>query len=80
MPSIDRIDIVGNRQVQTVTLPTLICSRSGDPFSSEVVQRDVNALLESGLFIEVLLKVEGSPTQPNAKIVESYVEEKPRSL
>jgi outer membrane protein insertion porin family len=74
---IERIDLVGNRRVQTETLMARILSRSGDPYSLEAVQRDVQALRDTQYFDEVRLEVEDSPHLANGKIVVFIVVERP---
>ena len=67
---IDEIRVVGNRSVQTQTIRAHILSRPGDLYNAEAVQRDAQALRETGYFTEVRLRVEDSPYRPNGKIVE----------
>jgi hypothetical protein len=40
---IERIDLMGNRRIETGTLLARISSRPGDPYSVEVVRRDLVA-------------------------------------
>jgi outer membrane protein insertion porin family len=74
---IERIDLVGNRRIETGTLRARISSRPGDPYSVERVRRDVQALRNTQFFDDVRLEVEDSPDQANGKIVMFYVMEKP---
>ena len=64
---------------QNVTAATLsrLVSRSGDIYDSEVVQRDAQALRDTGYFDEVHVRVEDDPDTPKGKIVAFVVEERP---
>jgi outer membrane protein assembly factor BamA len=61
---IERIDLIGNRRIETGTLLAGISSRPGDPYSVEIVRRDVVALRNTRFFDDVRLEVEDSPTEP----------------
>jgi len=74
---IERIDIEGNRRVESAGLRACIISRPGDAYSAETVRRDVQALHDTGFFEDVRVEVEDSPDQPNSKIVVFIVREKP---
>lgn len=74
---IERIDLMGNRGVETETVQTWISSRPGDPYSAEVVRRDVRALWKTQFFDDVRVEVEDSPHRPDAKIVIFSVIERP---
>jgi hypothetical protein len=74
--SIERIEIVGNRRVQSGKLWTTIISRPGDAYSDDAVRRDVQALRNTELFEDVRLEVENSSDQPNGKIVAFILREK----
>jgi outer membrane protein insertion porin family len=74
---IERIDIEGFRRIQNATMRAHILSRPGDPYNSEVVQRDAQALRDTGYFDEVRIRIEDSPDRPNGKIVVFRVIERP---
>jgi hypothetical protein len=74
--SIERIEIVGNRRVQSEELWATIISRPGDAYSDDAVRRDVQALRDTGFFEDVRLEVENSPDQPNGKTVVFILREK----
>lgn len=73
---IERIEIVGNRRVQTETILAKILSRPGDVYNPEAVQRDAQALRDTGYFTEVRLRVTDAPDRPTGKIVAFDVIEK----
>lgn len=75
--TIERVEIVGNRRIETRTILDRISSRPGDPYDVEAVQRDVQALRDTGYFERVRLTVEDSPGRPEGKIVAFDVLEKP---
>jgi outer membrane protein insertion porin family len=74
---IERLDLIGNRRVETDTLFARISSRPGDPYSVEAVRRDVQALLNTQFFDDVRSEVEDSPHLPNGKIVVFIFRERP---
>ena len=74
---IERTEIAGYRRIQITTIQAHILSRPGDSYNAEVVQRDAQALRDTGYFVEVRLTVEDSPDQPGGKIVAFVVCEKP---
>jgi|SRR5208283_1636064 len=74
---IERIDIAGYRRLQIATIRAHILSRPGDPYNAAAIQRDAQALRDTGYFDEVRLRVEGSPDRPNGKIVAFLVIERP---
>jgi outer membrane protein insertion porin family len=74
---IERIDIQGYRRIQNATMRAHTLSRPGDPYNAEAVQRDAQALRDTGYFDEVRLRIEDSPDRPNGKIVVFLVIEKP---
>jgi outer membrane protein assembly factor BamA len=73
---ITRIFIVGYRTVDGATIRATIHSHPGDPYNAEAVERDAQALRDTGYFKEVRLKVEDDPVQ-RGKIVRFNVVEKP---
>jgi outer membrane protein insertion porin family len=75
--SIQRIEFVGNRRIARDTLLARMFSRPGDPYSDEAVRRDFLALWNTQFFEDVRVEVEDSPTDPNAKIIVFYVQERP---
>ena len=74
---VDRLDLVGNRRVETDAIRARISSNPGEPYSVEAVQRDVQSLWKMGCFDDIRSEVEDSPSQPNGKIVIFIVQEKP---
>lgn len=74
---IERIGIIGYRRVKNSTIRAHILSRPGGRYNAEAVQRDAQALRDTGYFNEVRVRVEDSPNQPNGKIVVFAVIEKP---
>jgi len=74
---IDRLETVGCRRVQLATIMAHIASRPGDTYNSEVVQRDAQALRDTGYFDDVRLRVEDDPDAPKGKIVRFDVKERP---
>jgi outer membrane protein insertion porin family len=74
---IERIDIEGNRRVQFTTMRAHIRLRPGDPYNAKAVQRDAQALRDTGYFDEVRVRIEDSPDRPNGKIVVFIVIERP---
>jgi outer membrane protein insertion porin family len=76
-PFIDRTDVTGYRRISIATIRAQISSRPGDPYNAQTVQRDAQALRDTGYFTEVRVTVEDSPERPNGKIVEFVVREKP---
>ncbi len=73
---VDRIDTIGNRRIRTETLKAHMTLHTGDPYSVDAVQRDVQSLLTTGFFEDVPSEVEDSPHVPNGKIVIFVVQEK----
>lgn len=74
---IQRLEIEGTRRVQRATIMAHIVSRAGDSYDSEVVQRDAQALRDTGYFDEVRLRVEDDPDTSKGKIVAFVVKERP---
>ena len=74
---IERIEICCPRRVQLATVRSFILSRTGAPYSDEVVQRDVRALRDSGFFFDVKVNVLESPGNQNEKIIAFSLREKP---
>ena len=75
--SIERIDIENYRRVADSTVRTHILCHPGDTYNSEAVQRDAQALRDTGYFSEVRVRVEDSSDRPNGKIVIFVVRERP---
>lgn len=73
---IERIDLSGNRRVQSAPLFALLSSKPGGPYGAETVLRDAQALRNTGFFDQVCLEVEDSPHQPNVKIVTFHLSER----
>ena len=74
---IERVEIRCPRRVQAATIQNFILSRTGAPYSDEAVQRDVQALRDSGFFFDVRIYVLDSPGNQNRKIVAFSFSEKP---
>ncbi len=74
---IERLETVGCRRVQLATIMAHIVSRPGDTYNSEVVQRDAQALRDTGYCDDVRLRVEDDPDAPKGKIVRFDVKERP---
>jgi outer membrane protein insertion porin family len=74
---IERVEVEGYRRVQLSTIRAHILSRPGGSYDADAVQRDAQALRDTGYFSEVQLKVDDSPDRPNGKIVMFVVVEKP---
>src|SRR5215469_14767274 len=74
---IERIEICCPRRVQLATVQSFILSRTGVPYIGEAVQRDVQALRDSGFFFDVKVNVLDSPGNQNGKIVAFSLREKP---
>jgi outer membrane protein insertion porin family len=74
---VERLDIVGNRRVETDTIRALISSQPGDPYDVEAVRDDVRSLSNTGFFDDVRSEVEDTPDRPNGKTVIFIISEKP---
>jgi outer membrane protein insertion porin family len=74
---IERIELMGNRRIESDRLRARISTRSGDPYSVEAVRRDVRTLWHTQWFDDVRSEVEDSPHRPNGKIVLFIVRERP---
>ena len=66
---IKRIDIVGLRTIHREMIRPLILSRPGQPYNAEAVERDAEALRDTGYFDQVRITVEDSPKPPYGKTV-----------
>jgi outer membrane protein insertion porin family len=75
---IDRIEFQGNRRVRKDTLNARIFSREGDTYNEETLRRDFQALWNTQFFEDVKLRVEDSPSKPNAKLIIFEVKERPQ--
>ena len=76
-PTIERIDIVGNRRIPRDTLRARMFLREGDPYNEEAIRRDYMALWNTQYFEDIRVEAEDSPDNPNAKIIVFYVTERP---
>lgn len=74
---IERIEICCPRRVQLGTVRRFILSRTGATYSDEAVQRDVQALRDSGFFFDVRANILDSPGNQNGKIIAFDFHEKP---
>jgi outer membrane protein assembly factor BamA len=74
---IERSEVCCPRRIEAATLWSFILSRTGAPYSDEAVQRDVQALRDSGFFFDVKVNVQDSPDKQNGKIVAFSLREKP---
>ena len=77
--SIERIEIVGNRRIESAKLWGCIISRVGDAYNDDAVRRDEQAIRDTGFFENVRVEVEESPHKPSAKIIAFIVRERPLS-
>jgi outer membrane protein insertion porin family len=75
---LERIEFQGNRRVRSDTLKARIFSREGDPYNEDTLRRDFQALWNTQFFEDVKLRVEDSPTRPDAKIIVFEVKERPQ--
>ena len=75
--TIERIEFIGNRRIQTGTLRGRIISRAGDVYSPDTLRRDFEILWNTQFFDDIRLEVENSPDKPDEKIVIFYVTERP---
>ena len=76
-PYVERIEFVGNRRMRRDSLLARIFTRQGDPYNPDSLNRDFQALWNTGYFDDVTLSVEDSPDDPNGKIVIFNVKERP---
>jgi outer membrane protein insertion porin family len=67
----------GNRRIRSDTLRARILTRDGDPYSAESLNRDFQALWNTGYFEDIKLTVEDDPRDPTVKIVTFHVQERP---
>lgn len=74
---IERLEFVGTRRVESAALHMKVSSQPGQPYNAEQVERDAQALKDTGFFDEVRAEVTDSPDEPNAKIVAFYLRERP---
>jgi outer membrane protein insertion porin family len=74
---IERLEVEGNRRIQAATILSHILTRAGALYNTEAVQRDAQALRDTGYFEDVSLSVEDSPHRPDGKIVVFALIEKP---
>ena len=75
--TVERLDIVGNRRVETDTIRARISSNPGTSYNVEAVRRDVRSLLNTGFFDDVRSEVEDTPDRPNGKTMIFIISEKP---
>ncbi len=74
---VERIDFTGNRRVRSDTLKARIFTREGDAYNEETLRRDFQALWNTQFFEDVKLRVEDSPSRPDARIIVFEVKERP---
>jgi len=72
-----RVDFYGTRRVPIELLRDRTSSRPGEPYNAQAVQRDAQAIRNTGFFDRVRVKTEDSLIQPNGKIVIFYLVERP---
>jgi outer membrane protein insertion porin family len=75
-PYVERIEFQGNRRFRRDTLLARIFTRQGDPYNPDSLNRDFQALWNTGYFDDVTLSVEDSPNDPNGRIVIFNVKER----
>ncbi len=71
---IARIQVKGNRRVETDAILLMIESKEGDPFDPDQLDRDLRSVYSMGFFSDVIIETEDDP---NGKIVTFHVTEKP---
>ena len=76
-PTIERVDIVGNRRIPTATIRSKIFAQEGQPYNPDRLRRDFQALWNTQYFQDIRLEVENSTDKPNEVIVVFYVTERP---
>jgi outer membrane protein insertion porin family len=76
-PYVESIEFHGNRRIRRDSLLARIFTRQGDPYNPDSLNRDFQALWNTGYFDDVTLSVEDSPNDPNGKIVIFTVQERP---
>lgn len=76
-PFVERIEFSGNRRMRRDSLLARIFTRQGDPYNPESLNRDYQALWNTGYFDNVTLSVEDSTDDPNGKIITFTVKERP---
>ena len=74
---IERIDIIGNRRIPRDTIRGRIFLREGDQLNEDLLRRDFMALWNTQFFEDIRLEQEDSATNPDAKIIVFYVQERP---
>jgi outer membrane protein insertion porin family len=75
--TVERIEFIGNRRIQTGTLRARIFTHNGDPYSVDGVRRDFQALWNTQFFEDIRVEVEDSPDKPDEKIIVFYLTERP---
>jgi|HubBroStandDraft_1064217.scaffolds.fasta_scaffold00674_17 outer membrane protein insertion porin family len=75
--TVERIEFIGNRRIQTGTLRARIFTHNGDPYSVDGVRRDFQALWNTQFFEDIHVEVEDSPDKPDEKIIVFYLTERP---
>ena len=71
---VESVQFRGNRRIPSTTLRVRIFTKPGDPFDETALRRDFMALYNTGLFEDVVLKVDDGE---KGKIVTFEVKEKP---
>jgi outer membrane protein insertion porin family len=71
---IARIQVKGNRRVESDAILLMIDSKEGDPFDAEQLDRDLHSVYSMGYFSDVSIETEDGP---HGKIVTFNVTEKP---
>ncbi len=67
----------GNRRIRSDTLRARIFTKDGDPYNADELNRDFQALWNTGYFENITLTVEDDPRDPTVKIVTFHLQERP---
>ena len=73
-PTIENVQFRGNRRVPAATLRTRIFTKPGDPYDDNALRRDFMALYNTGLFEDIVLRVEDGE---RGKVVTFEFKERP---
>ena len=74
-PIIQKIEIVGNRRIDSGTILNKIASRVGEPLSMETIQQDIRAIYDTGGYFENV-QVDSEPVEGGVRLI-YRIEEKP---
>lgn len=74
-PIIHKIDITGNRRIDSGTILNKIGSRVGEPMSMETIRKDIRAIYDTGGYFENV-QVESEPVEGGVRLI-FRIDEKP---